>query len=815
MAPANGSAKQRRQAGSKLAQLPKPVVPVIPLPYMKRQAAAAAAAASTATVTSSSTNPPPPIPRPHTNITNGSGSGPASAAKKEAKALDTVAPIILNAEPANTAAKPAEQAAVHPHLENGAPTNDGTEHANHQDSSVASTSEQASTNSELDDTFTISDHSDRPIASEPKPASQVQIQDPRSPNDAINKPKGIAGKNNVKDRQAENAHSAVKYPAKIRPPPVVSPTRYQMPPPFQPANRPMGPPVNGEIPLAHRPHLPNGGPHLHQPHHSNGSIHFGAFHDSGSSSPAPPLSGGIAPPPGITGADGRHPYMGHAPNGFPPMMPYGADMVPATTFDSYARPAVAYGPMDPYPPYGNNFGSSTPHSFHDSQASAYPEDNNMYSQYPSGPVRNGATGPGDDSQSSQMFPGPEQFRMMPNHGPPPHMIPSMDGTGGWASHMWSHFMKEHFADCYLGLRLEGDSAPSLHIPAHRLVLSRSPRLATLLTDQPNHRYKQPKKLSQPNQLTTDGSGFQDSHLPTLLVEAKSKWVGPEAFSKAVSRLYGNPHPLAIPTGSPIQQMDYALSYAAAGHLLMWEPVIREGCEAALQLQLINWQTVERALEFALEGYADKGSYDNFKYDLGSRMILDEVVRFIINSLPLNFAFDSSVAEPEHFSRFPSTPTPPTSPSAPAIAHGSAVHLGRSRRSQQITNIQFGDLPQFQAIASRILLNIPFSYLKRALESAGSSNTNGWANAEYRYHVIRDVVAERERRRCQALEAIQGGHIPGWESVLKQLSTPEPRYFNQWSTLGWREEMVLYGSPSLGRVWAPVVPTQNGTTAEYP
>lgn len=41
MAPANGSAKSRKSAANKQTQGPRPVVPAIPLPYVKRQAAAA------------------------------------------------------------------------------------------------------------------------------------------------------------------------------------------------------------------------------------------------------------------------------------------------------------------------------------------------------------------------------------------------------------------------------------------------------------------------------------------------------------------------------------------------------------------------------------------------------------------------------------------------------------------------------------------------------------------------------------------------------------------------------------------------------
>jgi hypothetical protein len=54
MAPSNGSLKARRPPVPSSKQMPKPVIPAIPLPYVKRQAAAAAAAAPvTATVTAS------------------------------------------------------------------------------------------------------------------------------------------------------------------------------------------------------------------------------------------------------------------------------------------------------------------------------------------------------------------------------------------------------------------------------------------------------------------------------------------------------------------------------------------------------------------------------------------------------------------------------------------------------------------------------------------------------------------------------------------------------------------------------------------
>ncbi|KAH7175411.1 hypothetical protein EDB81DRAFT_673686 [Dactylonectria macrodidyma] len=840
MAPANGSGKPRRHGGSKLAQPPKPVVPAIPLPHVKRQAAAAAAA-SVAT-----NSPPPTVLRSETKLTNGSAT---SKVKKESKAA-----------PASSAASVAAPAVVMPpvKLANDSQVTNGTET---NDSApilaffanpflaleVASVSEQASTSpSQLDDPAKAtanSDNLDQPTAA-PKATARAQ-----APEYIAEKPNGAAGKTEVKPHRGKVTrpgerrsntdistiadHPTAKHPTKVRPPSAVSPSRYQMPPSFQPANRPLAMTLNGDLPRAHRPHVPSGPPHMHHPHPSNGSIHFGTFHGSTSSSPAPPLSGGIAPPPGIPGPDSRPPYMPHGANGFPPMMPYGADMMPVNTFDNYGRPSMAYGPMDSYPPYGSNFGPSTPHSFHDSQTS-HPEDNGVYGQYPSGPAQNGIARHGDDSPNhpGRMFGRPDP-RMMPNLGLPPHMIPSTDEADGLVGHMRQHFAALEFADCVLELRYADARAPPVRLPGHRIVLSRSTELAGLIAQQ----FSQPRSGS--------------SSLPTLLLETKSKWIRSDSFYLAAQRLYGLPL-FSIPpppagmkqsdAESAAERLDFALSYAAAGHILHWESVMRRGCEIALQL--INWQTMERALEFALEDHVDMGSHDTYKYGEGSRAILNEIVSFIINNMAPNFILDTSVGEPEHLRRLPPYPTPPATPnfpkhSPPAIAHGSSLKMGRNRRSQHITGIQFGDLsiadgknpalenqeasqlalPPSQAIISRVLLNLPFAHLKMVLESPGPNSANGWSNTEHRHRVIKDVVAERERRRLHAVDAIRDGRVAGWELMSKQLSTPEPRYFDQWTApLGWLEEILPYGNPegpTLARMWSPLKGPQNGTKAEYP
>lgn len=168
-----------------------------------------------------------------------------------------------------------------------------------------------------------------------------------------------------------------------------------------------------------------------------------------------------------------------------------------------------------------------------------------------------------------------------------------------------------------------------------------------------------------------------------------------------------------------------------------------------------------------------------------------------------------------------------------------VQLGKGRRSQKLTNIQFGDLtlaesnpasatetpkalrpaqPVSHAVLSRILLNIPFTQLKMILESSGSGNVNGWANAESRYRIVKSAVDEREARRVKAVEAVSDGRVPGAGELRASLRAPEPRDMPQWGALGWHEEMLPYGNPdgpSLGRKWAPLSAPQGGPVADYP
>ncbi|PFH60963.1 hypothetical protein XA68_18492 [Ophiocordyceps unilateralis] len=617
-----------------------------------------------------------------------------------------------------------------------------------------------------------------------------------------------------------------KAPEAVLHPPAVSPAQYQMPPLLQPTGRPMPIMVNGDMPRGPHAHPPNGPHPIHQAHLSNGSIHFGTLHDSQGSSPAPPHSGGIAPPPGMAGPDGRPAYLGPTGNGFPPMLPFAGDVMQMANMDKYGRPATGYGHMDSFPPYGTNYGPSTPRSFHDSQSSGHPEDGVMFGHFPHGAPRNGGPVLGDDMhpQNAQrrMFCPVDYPRLLHGLGPPPPMPPG-NPEDGIVGYLQQQFACPELADCTLELRYPDQRTPPVRIPGHRLILCRSTDLAARLQ----------KKAPE-------------AGLPTIVLDGRGRWMRSDAFYMAVQRLYGLPLLPMPPPGradsadvmearSVKEQLDFCLSYAAAGCLLGWTPVTRRGCEVAMQL--LGWQTLDTALEFALDGYVDMGTHESYKHGEGSRALLNAVATFIVHNLPPRFNLDAAVEDNESYGRLPvRLPAPaPAVASAetkpPAMTRVPSVQFGKGHRPQQITHIQFGDLslsesetpkatrtpqPASHAILSRALLNLPFSRIKMLLESPpGSGHFNGWVTAT---RVVKAAVEEREARRRRVVEAIVDGRVTVPDAVRVALRSPSPQDAGQWSLLGWQEEMLrsasLEGS-SLVRKWVPLMEAQNGLASEYP
>ncbi|KAF6830447.1 hypothetical protein CPLU01_07373 [Colletotrichum plurivorum] len=611
--------------------------------------------------------------------------------------------------------------------------------------------------------------------------------------------------------------------APFRPPPVIPPTRYNMPPGAHNASRPSPVVLNGTSHRAVPRSVHNGPPpHMHGPRPSNGSlVQFGGF-ASNSSSPAPPHSGGFMPPPGAPLPDARQ---FAAPNGYHPQMPYGTEFVPGTAVDQYGRPLPAPPGMEQYHPYANGYGPSTPHSFQGSHSSVQADDAGPYSHFPAPGIPNG-TAHVDDVRSHPPPAGaygvPPQ-PMMPGPIPPPHMMhPGQQdhGLDALIAHMRSQFRDTSFADCTLELRYLDDRAPPVRIPGHRVVLSRSEVIRHILETE-----------------TFESSPPGANR--TILLQSDDKYLRSDAFWMAIQHIYAFPL-LRLPdpgadgglslAGSDDDRFDFALGYAAAGHVLGWHDIVVRGLGIASQS--LSWSNIERAIGFCLGDIPCRASIDQhtrLRYGEPVGIMISGIIHFLINNFPPDFTLDTSVADPEGFARLPSVPAPqPAHEGSPSIAFGVS---GNDRRSRPM-HIQFGDLalgsetgqkgsepaplsPQQQNIRSTlsaILINLPFNFLKIALESTGFGDViSRWASVEARHQIMRDVINEREARRARAVEAVKAGAVPQANSVFYSLQSTEAGR-DEWTALGWQEDVVSYingDAPSLDRRWVPLM-VPNGT-----
>lgn len=123
MAPTNGSAKARKPGGNKTTKgTSKPVLPAIPLPFVKRRAAAEAAASAAASTPSTAASNPVD-----------SASPPSNKPRNEKKLANGVTPSHEAHEKAGSSASP-ELDVTGPQVEKGPEMHDAvTQSANDQD----------------------------------------------------------------------------------------------------------------------------------------------------------------------------------------------------------------------------------------------------------------------------------------------------------------------------------------------------------------------------------------------------------------------------------------------------------------------------------------------------------------------------------------------------------------------------------------------------------------------------------------------------------------------------------------------------------
>ncbi|KAJ2897119.1 hypothetical protein MKZ38_004974 [Zalerion maritima] len=544
-----------------------------------------------------------------------------------------------------------------------------------------------------------------------------------------------------------------------------------------------------------RPAPPNS---LHHPYPSNGSLVFGGFNDSNASSPAPPPSGGfmppqaafpsIGPPPGFADVNGvGHQQMNSDPSRLGPhpmVAPLAPEFVPATSVDTFPRPLV-FAPTEGFPPMGEPYGPDTPHSF---QGSASP----LFPDCDGGPME---AGPYQLRGAS-----PTQFPPHPGHFGHPMINPqmaNMDEGYDLLGYMKSQFNNSSTADCTLEFRpVHGRQTP-VHVDGHRMIFARSPMLKSLLERTEQHTTK-----------------------PHIVVATEDKHINSRAFYTALQSLYGHslihpPHPSngMEMAGNPIERFEFALDYAAAGHLLGLLPVVVRGLEIASQL--INWDTIEKALSFALLGAPVPDIFPTatispqrgaqFKYGAPTEMIMNGITHFLIHHWPRRFALDTSDTKVSDYERIPYFA--PSSPrKSPPIAHGTR----QSSVNPTLSSIQFGDynpaalggMPNMSAectVLSRVLLNMPFPTLKFVLESMAHHSPGD------REKAFTEVVGEREARRTRAISAVYAGGKSEFIKMGQWLDQGGCMEWGDpvWSVYGWKEDVSQNPEtklPCLVRWW---------------
>lgn len=375
---------------------------------------------------------------------------------------------------------------------------------------------------------------------------------------------------------------------------------------------------------------------------------------------------------------------------------------------------------------------------------------------------------------------------MPPQIPPHSMNDHLDGL---LEYLLAQVGNPNYADYTLELHYSDGRASPVRIPGHNLLFARSPVLNNLMA-------------------TTTGQLSVDGSKRLLRLETDDRFVTSDAFHMAVSRLYGGRlldeggpsmtrapgHPEAL-----IARFDFALGYAASGHVLHIPPVVDRGIMVAAEL--ISWETVEKAINFAIDGGLDShwtlepshNGYSRSTYGRIANDLLSSALNFALRNFPADFYLDTSVPDFAHNSRLPVIQAPSIQSSRPLTAH------------PRLSSIKFGDLsihdddynesssPSY--VLSKLLINLPFPLLNHVLEHRRFGNMDAWASMKLREEVIKTVVEEREKRRMKILN-----------SPVRNSKRIENR--TNWEAVGWCEYVISSpDSPdrsTIARTWVDFI-----------
>lgn len=357
--------------------------------------------------------------------------------------------------------------------------------------------------------------------------------------------------------------------------------------------------------------------------------------------------------------------------------------------------------------------------------------------------------------------------------------PMHDHLDGLVEYLLHHLGNPTYADYTLELHYSDCRAHPVKIPGHNLLFARSPVLNNLMA-------------------TTTGQLSVDGSRRLLRLETEDRFVTSDGFHLAVSRLYGGQlldeggPSVTRHAGNPVRRFNLALGYAASGHVLAIPPVIARGVMVAVQL--ITWDTVEKALDFAIDGGLDsqwtmERSHDGYSRSTYGHIVnelLSSALTFVLRNFPANFDLDTSVPDFAHNSRLPVISGIQTSRALTAHPRLSSMQFGDLTITDDDTS---GSPPSF--ILSKLLIALPFHLLKYILEHSRLGSVEGWATARLRQKVIHTVIEEREKRRLKVLN-----------SSIPNSTRSENR--TQWEAVGWNEHVMSSSSspdlPTITRTW---------------
>ncbi|KAL9639846.1 MAG: hypothetical protein Q9164_000666 [Protoblastenia rupestris] len=337
------------------------------------------------------------------------------------------------------------------------------------------------------------------------------------------------------------------------------------------------------------------------------------------------------------------------------------------------------------------------------------------------------------------------------------------------SHVLKNFNLGTFADCRLLMTHEHDRFAPARFSLHSLLLAQSPKLRSFLA---NGHYS-----------------YDFDGLKLVRLRFSDRFITPVALEAALRVCYGEP--VTSFTGSnaksqmPRTKADFSacwmkesIAFTAAGVLLQLHDVVLRGLEIAGKI--INWENLEHAISFALEGAAHR------KHSASASVIPNGIVRCSYDSETSTTTTiltpDTSQASTDrsHDSRGIANGLSPTSsppalsvygaddllfrclrflgshlpnswqfdPTAQPLAHVDRLPVTAESRSplakSRLSKIQFGDLPTELAIkassrdvfVSSIVLSVPFSTLQSLVLMEGQL---------IKQHIYQ-IIEERERRR---------------------------------------------------------------------